>query len=228
MSDELNDLFTRMKAQHAQEQGQQQPAMSFWTQPPPQPQYGYQPPSVSSPLFSPPAEMPHPHHPSNVISPASRASPFPTPGAHAQPQDQNRANSLLNLLRSNGSQPPAEGGLMSNLQNTQKPDTLQRTNSAQQSNMLSASDFVASLQRRPSAQSAAPAAVSEAAKPFESTAGQANTQDFLLGLLTKPSKLASPTASQVGGNPAEVKRSSDVSTVNKLAQSLAEASIASA
>ena len=26
MSDELNDLFTRMKAQHAQDQGQQQPA----------------------------------------------------------------------------------------------------------------------------------------------------------------------------------------------------------
>lgn len=228
MSDELNDLFTRMKAQHAQDQGQQQPPMSFWTQPPPQPQHGYQPPSVSSPLFSPPAEMPHPHHPSNVISPASRASPFPTPGAHVQSQDQNRTNSLLNLLRSNGSQPPAEGGLLSNLQNVQKPDTMQRTNSAQQSNMLSASDFVASLQRRPSAQSAASAAPSEAAKPFESTAGQANTQDFLLGLLTKPNKLASPAASQVGGNPAEVKRSSDVSSVNKLAQSLAEASIASA
>jgi WD40 repeat protein len=228
MSDELNDLFTRMKAQHAQDQGQQQPPMSFWTQPPPQPQHGYQPPSVSSPLFSPPAEMPHPHHPSNVISPASRASPFPTPGAHAQLQDQNRTNSLLNLLRSNGSQPPAEGGLMANLQNVQKPDTMQRTISGQQSNMLSASDFVASLQRRPSAQPAASAAVPEAAKPFESTAGQANTQDFLLGLLTKPSKLASPTASQVAGHPAEAKRSSDVSTVNKLAQSLAEASIASA
>jgi len=228
MSDELNDLFTRMKAQHVQDQGQQQPPMSFWTQPPPQPQHGYQPPSVSSPLFSPPAEMPHPHHPSNVISPASRASPFPTPGAHAQSQDQNRTNSLLNLLRSNGSQPPAEGSLLSNLQNVQKPDTMQRTSSAQQNNMLSASDFVASLQRRPSAQSAASPAVPEVSKPFESTAGQANTQDFLLGLLTKPSKLASPTASQVGGNPAEVKRSSDVSSVNKLAQSLAEASIASA
>lgn len=228
MSDELNDLFTRMKAQHAQEQGQQQPPMSFWTQPPPQPQHGYQPPSVSSPLFSPPAEMPQPHHPSHVISPASRASPFPAPGAHAQSQDQNRTNSLLNLLRSNGSQPPAEGGLMSNLQNVQKPDTMQRTNSAQQSNMLSASDFVASLQRRPSAQSTASAAAPEAAKSFESTAGQANTQDFLLGLLTKPSKLASPTSTQVGGNSVDAKRSSDVSSVNKLAQSLAEASIASA
>jgi WD40 repeat protein len=228
MSDELNDLFTRMKAQHAQDQGQQQPPMSFWTQQPPQPQHGYQPPSVSSPLFSPPAEMPHPHHPSHVISPASRASPFPTPGAHSQSQDQNRTNSLLNLLRSNGSQPPTEGGLMSNLQNVQKPDTMQRTNSAQQSNMLSASDFVASLQRRPSAQSNASAAVPETAKPFESTAGQANTQDFLLGLLTKPSMLASPTASQAGGNLADAKKSSDVSSVNKLAQSLAEASIASA
>lgn len=228
MSDELNDLFTRMKAQHAHDQGQQQPPMSFWTQPPPQPPHGYQPPSVSSPLFSPPAEMPHPHHPSHVISPASRASPFPAPGAHAQSQDQNRTNSLLNLLRSNGSQPQAEGGLMSGLQNVQRPDTMQRTNSAQQNNMLSASDFVASLQRRPSAQSAASAAGPEAATPFESTAGQANTQDFLLNLLTKPSKLASPTASQAGGNPADSnKKPSDVSSVNKLAQSLAEASITS-
>jgi WD40 repeat protein/GGDEF domain-containing protein len=230
MSDELNDLFTRMKAQqHAHDQAQQQPPMSFWTQPPPQPQHGYQPPSVSSPLFSPPAEMPQPHHPSHVISPASRASPFQTPGAHAQSQDQNRANSLLNLLRSNGSQPPAEGGLMSSLQNVQKPDTMQRTNSAQQSNMLSASDFVASLQRRPSAQSTTSSAAPEAAKSFESTAGQANTQDFLLNLLTKPSKLASPAASQVGGNPADAnKKPNEASTVNRLAQSLAEASIASA
>ncbi|KAM0713881.1 hypothetical protein Q7P37_010843 [Cladosporium fusiforme] len=229
MSEELNDLFTRMKAQHAAEQSQQQPPMSFWTQPPP-PQHGYQPPSVSSPLFSPPAENPNPHHPSNVISPASRASPFPTPGAHPQPQDQNRAHNLLNLLRSNGSQAPSEASLMSSLQNVHTPDTSQRTSSGQHGNMLSTSDLVASLQRRPSAQNAAPAPGAEAAKHFESTAGQANTQDFLLNLLTKPSKVASPAASQAGSISldAAVKKSSDASSVNKLAQSLAEASIKSA
>lgn len=227
MADELNDLFTRMKAQHAAEQSQQQPPMSFWTQPPPQ-QHGYQPPTVSSPLFSPPVDTPNPLHSSHVISPASRASPFPAPGAHAQPQDQNRAHNLLNLLRSNGSQPPsAEGSLMSSLQNVHTPDTSQRTSSGQQGGMLSASDFVASLQRRPSAQNAASMPGAEAAKPFESTAGQANTQDFLLNLLTKPSKNASPAASQAGSNPLDVatKKSSDASSVNKLAQTLAEASI---
>jgi hypothetical protein len=229
MSDELNDLFTRMKAQHAQDQGQQQPSTSsFWTQAPPQPSHGYQPPSVSSPLFSPPAEMPQPHHQSHVISPASRVSPFATPGTHPQSQDQTRTNSLLNLLRSNGSQQPTDAGLMSSLQNVQKPDTMQRTNSVQQSNTLSASDLVASLQRRPSAQLVASVAAPETTKSFESTAGQANTQDFLLNLLTKPSKIASPTASQAGGHSADAsKKSSDVSTVNKLAQSLAEASIVS-
>lgn len=228
MSDELNDLFTRMKAQHAADQAQQQPHMSFWNQPPPQP-HGYQPPTVSSPMFSPPAEMPHPHHPSNIISPASRNSPFPAPGAQGHPQDQNRANNLLNLLRSNGSQSQNEGGLMSGLQNVHTPDTLQRTSSAQQGNMLSASDFVASLQRRPSAQSAASAAQPEPAKPYESTAGQANTQDFLLNLLTKPNKIASPAASQVGSNAGEApKKSSDASSVNQLAQSLAEATLKSA
>lgn len=117
---------------------------------------------------------------------------------------------------------------MSSLQNVQKPDTTQRTSSAQHNNMLSASDFVASLQRRPSAQSTTSAAVPEVSKPFESTANQANTQDFLLNLLTKPSKLASPTASQGGAAPPDGnKKSSEAPSVNKLAKSLAEASIAS-
>jgi WD40 repeat protein len=226
MSDELDQLFTRMKAQQAAEQAPHQPHMSFWTQAPPQPPHGYQPPSVSSPLFSPPAEMPNPHHPSHVISPASRNSPFPAPGAYAQPQEQNRAHNLLNLLRSNGSQPTNEAGLMSNMQNLQTPDIMHRTRSAQQGNMLSASDLVNSLQRRPSSQSAA---APEPAKPFESTAAQPNTQDFLLNLLTKPSKAASPTAAQAGGVQAQAnKKSSDAAAVNKLAQSLANASIVSA
>lgn len=226
MSDELNDLFTRLKAQHASENPQQPPQMSFWTQSPPQ--HGYQPPSVSSPLFSPPAETPNPHHPSNVISPASRNSPFPTPGPHNQTQEQNRAHNLLNLLRSNGAQAPAEGGLMSGLQNVQTPDNLQRTPSAQQKNMLSTSDLVASLQRRPSAQAAPPADAAQAPKPFESTAGQANTQDFLLNLLTKPAKKASPAASQAGSTVSDLnKKANDTASVNNLAQSLADTSIQS-
>ena len=223
MSDELDQLFTRMKAQQAAEQAPSQPHMSFWTQPPPQPPHGYQPPSVSSPLFSPPAEMPQPHHPSNVISPASRNSPFPAPGAYTQPQEQNRAHNLLNLLRSNGSQPTNEAGLMPNIQTLQTADTSQRTRSAQQSHMLSASDLVNSLQRRPSSQSAA---APEPAKPFESTAAQPNTQDFLLNLLTKPSKTVSPTASHSSSSQAHAnKKSSDAASMNKLTQSLANTSI---
>lgn len=92
--------------------------------------------------------------------------------------------------------------------------------------MLSASDLVSSLQRRPSSQSVA---APEPAKPFESTAAQPKTQDFLLNLLTKPSKTTSPTASQAGGSQANAnKKSSDAASVNQLAQSLANTSILSA
>lgn len=208
-----------MKAQHAADQGQQQPPMSFWTQPP-LPQHGYQPPTVSSPLFSPPIDTPNPHHASNVISPASRNSPFPAPGAFAHTPGQNNSNHLLSLLRSNGSQQASEGGLMSGLQNIHAPEASQRSSSAQYNKMLSASDYVSSLQRRPSAQSHTPAA------PFESTANQANTQDFLLNLLTKPSKTASPATSQAGAAPFDANtKSTDAASVNRLAQSLAETSI---
>lgn len=212
---DLDDLFSRLKAQNtSSESAQPQPSASLWAQPPPQP--GYQPPSVSSPLFSPPIQTPNPAHASNVISPASRMSPFAAPDA-SQAQEQNRTNNLLNLLKFNG-QP---SGPMANLQNVQPAEQTQRAASATQPRSGPTPDLMGLLQRQPSAQTAVPPPSGE---KYESTANKASTQDFLLNLLTKPNKPASSAASRTASNAAAQNKPDEV-VVDQLAQSLADTAI---
>ncbi|XMA10411.1 hypothetical protein WAI453_003202 [Rhynchosporium graminicola] len=61
-------------------------------------QHGYEQPSVSSPLPTPPAGGPQPHHASAVISPAETPHQR-VPAAAGTPSNADRTSSLLNLLK---------------------------------------------------------------------------------------------------------------------------------
>ncbi|KAI7360411.1 hypothetical protein KC354_g8893 [Hortaea werneckii] len=222
MSD-LQELFARLKAQAHQapasdsHQGTTQQG-SIWANP--------QQPSVSSPVFSPPTQTPNPIHSADIISPANPSSTMATPAP-----DQQRTNNLLNLLRFNNqqaSQGNAQVGPMSNLQNvgsergTSYPGLSGGQGHNPTTRTASGNDFLASLQRKPSASSglAAPLAGPGAERGQTPQGSTGNQQDFLLNLLRKPNAPRAVESIEAEIAPVHEAAKNEAS-VDKLAQSFA-------
>lgn len=157
---------------------------------------GYQHPSVSSPIFSPPTHTPNPYHASAVMSPNQGSS-----AAHT-PVPDTKANNLLNLLKFNSNQQSShhhqqqQHGPLASLQNIAGPHrnpsyTQQAPPSTQppaHTRNVSASDLVASFQpKQPPASSMRvpmpPVAQVQSNKEQEV---REDTKTFLLSLLNKP------------------------------------------
>ncbi|EMC96266.1 hypothetical protein BAUCODRAFT_33615 [Baudoinia panamericana UAMH 10762] len=229
MSD-LQELFARLKTQSSDAQSQSQPQQntptpSIWAAPPQQQQ---QSATLSSPLFSPPTLTSNPINVPNIISPAppksSPANPAP---------DQQRTNTLLNLLKFNN-QPGAQSGPIANLQNvggnirtsSESFGGLAGGDSATASRPLSAQDLMASLQRKPSAPGVLPSPLAgpgaERSNYAPLPTSVSNQQDFLLNLLRKPNALK---PSQIGDSESVLPSVEKPDpSVDRLAQSLAETS----
>ncbi|KAF7190126.1 hypothetical protein HII31_08457 [Pseudocercospora fuligena] len=204
---DLQELFSRLKAQGPNEQAttpiqqQQNTQSSLWaSSPPPTP---HQPPSVSSPQYTPQVATPDPRHASNVISPVNPSSQVGTPNP-----DLNRTNNLLNLLKFNGQpgqkeQTGAMGAFQNARQSVHIPATVQARDSVHsrgEGRPMSAADLVNSIQRSSSGSvmtsSAMAGAGAERPDISRSTANSStNQQDFLLNLLKQPSK-ATPVVEQ--------------------------------
>ncbi len=219
MAGDLDELFSRLKNQSSEHS---QPS-SIWTQPQTQP---HQPPSVSSPMFSPPAHTPNPIHSSRIISPVNPSSAMGTPA----PEQSNKTNNLLNLLRSS-SHASSSAGPMASLQNVGRTpsgpvESLSgHGRDESQSKPLFAHDLVASLQRNnpvsglPSSRTTAGAEKSE---PFASPSE--DSKQFLLNLLKKPNASATTKAAAPGVVKSTEASSADTS-VDKLAEGFANTSI---
>lgn len=214
---DLQELFSRLKSPTANEgapqssSAQQQP--SIWAQPS---SNSYQPPSVSSPLFSPPLQTPNPVHSSAIMSPAHN-TPAPDP----------KANNLLNLLKFNTNVSASTSSPLAAMQNInapRSPSLGQSTPSAVPSGSargVSASDVVASFHHKPS-----PSATMQlplASAPFRQegvTSPVGNPQDFLLNLLNRPK--------QASSEPLQAPQPQQPSaSVEKLAEDLADTILAS-
>ncbi|KAK0931582.1 hypothetical protein LTR29_016351 [Friedmanniomyces endolithicus] len=142
---DLQELFARLKAQSSSDSGshsqssapqQQQEQPSIWAQPQ---QTIYQQPSVSSPLFSPPINAPNPARASDVISPA--------------PQEQQRTNNLLNLLKFNNAagQGSSKSGPMASLHNIGEGGSAQKPGMPKTASSSNQQDFLLNLLRKPNA-----------------------------------------------------------------------------
>ncbi|GAB7365726.1 hypothetical protein MBLNU230_g7063t1 [Neophaeotheca triangularis] len=218
---DLQELFARLRAQSsetppaASRSSQGLPDASLWAT-------GsvpahYQPPSVSSPLVSPPVQTPNPTHASHVMSPNSQsrnASFGETPNP-----EHNRTNNLLNLLKQGG-QPSAPRGPMENLQNVASqdmPSELAVQLPKMHMPLLHAVVNAYPLpQRNPSGALPSPLAGPGAEKRQDwNSEPSGNTQDFLLNLLKKPN----------APKPAASEHQKRESSVDKLAQSFAQTSV---
>ena len=156
---DLQELFSRLKAQGPHEQAttpiqqQQNTQSGIWAASSPLPT-PHQPPSVSSPQYTPQVSTPDPRHASNVISPVNPSSQVGTPNP-----DLNRTNNLLNLLKFNGQpgqkeQTGAMGAFQNARQSVHIPATVQARDSVHsrgESRPLSAADLMNSIQRSSSA-----------------------------------------------------------------------------
>ena len=189
---DLQELFSRLKAQSsdpapaAQSQGSEP---SIWA---------YQQPSVSSPIFSPPAHTPNPVHSSNIISPANPSSMAGTPAP-----DQARTNNLLNLLKFNNqsSQPSSQAGPMANLQNVgARSGSMHFPPTSQAGRPI--------VDPRPLSAQTSPMAAAGAEKNEIVTSSSNEKKDFLLDLFKprEPKSVATSTTSQtVSAKPLEQK-----------------------
>ncbi|EUC48905.1 hypothetical protein COCMIDRAFT_2174 [Bipolaris oryzae ATCC 44560] len=157
---DLQELFARLQGGGSSNQQQQQQQSQ---------QHGYQPPSVSSPIFSPSPSGPQPHHHSAVMSPNTSMASTPVPEQshvpHQTPQQQ--STNLLNLLRFNSQSGSAHSRRVS------------------QQSLAQTSDLMASMMGggRTSSQSAPSQAQ---AMPAPVPSQQQNPQDLLLRLLNHP------------------------------------------
>jgi hypothetical protein len=159
---DLQELLSRLNGSGAG--SPQQPQRHHPQQPP-----HYQPPSVSSPVFSPSPSGPHPHHQSAIMSPSTTAANTPGPEHGQTPQQQSAQ--LLNLLRFNAQ--PGLGQQRRVSQHSQAPPT-----PPPHAHPVQASDLMASfLGNRAPSQAAAPAASAPSAQA---------SQDLLLRLLNHP------------------------------------------
>lgn len=165
---------------------------------------------------------------------------LPQSGAGTPGPDQNRTNNLLNLLKfNNQSAEQNQSGALANLQNIsagRSPSVNTLPNSqasgAGQPRAVSASDLVASFQRKPSDYGMAPSPLASAAERPEAkiegpTSPPGNPQDFLLNLLKRPADAQGVKSQAVGSVSARRLQESESTTasVDKLAQSFADASI---
>jgi WD40 repeat protein len=143
--------------------------------------HGYQPPSVSSPLFSPSPSGPRPFHHSAVMSPnmSSANTPAPEHGAASQQQTpQQQSAQLLNLLRFNAQ--PGAGLARRVSQNAQAPET------PPHGRAVSATDLVASFMGNRTPSQAPGPATPASAQAAPAPASSENPQDLLLRLLNHP------------------------------------------
>lgn len=223
MSD-LNELLARINAQSA-ERPPPNPKPSIWAD---AQQQQYQPPSVSSPLFSPPIQTPNPKHPSHIISPAQPSSIAGTPVP-----DQARTASLLNLLKFNNNQASAQPGPMANLQNVGggRTSSFNTVSGAQGQNQpasrpMSAQELFASVQRKPSNQGVLPSPLAGAGaeQTRTPTAPAGNQQNFLLNLLKRPNAQTPVQSIEVQPEPTQEQEKRDP-LVDMLAQSLGDVSV---
>ena len=201
----LDELFSRLKAQQASKQQQQEQA--------------FRQPSVSSPLLSPPAHTPNPIHSSNIISPVNPASTMGTPAP-----EQEQTNNLLNLLKFNNAPTSQAQSPMANLQNI--GGGVARSGSMNLPHS-SSSRPVADLSRKPSAPGMMPSPMAAAGAERQSvTSPTGNPQDFLLNLLRKPNSAASPAPAPAAASHSNTAASGtgDVE-IDKLARSFAETSL---
>ena len=213
----LDELFAKLKATQPQttpQQPQQQP----------QQEQGevYQPPSVSSPLLSPPTHTPNPMHSSNIISPVNPSSNVGTPAP-----DQDRTANLLNLLKfnNNSAQSGQAPGPMENLHNVGRAGSMHFPSARGASSQLS--DYAASIRREASASGVLPSPGAGAgAERGGVTSPAGNAQDFLLNLLKKPN--APTSASSAPSAAARPAGSGTGDTeIDKLAKSFVETSLPS-
>lgn len=213
---DLQELFSRLKAQASDSAPAQSPgSTSIWAQPQEQ---LYQQPSVSSPLFSPPAHTPNPIHSSRIISPVNPSSAVGTPAP-----DHNRTNNLLNLLKFNNQ--GTQSGPMANLQNvggtrnSSLDPSASDSRSVSQQRLTSSPEFLASFHRQPSSQSTQAAIMTgPGAEKLETvSSSSANSKDFLLNLLKRPNAASAKTQESI----------KDEAAVDKLAHGFAEASLTS-
>ncbi|KAH9217251.1 hypothetical protein DL95DRAFT_459467 [Leptodontidium sp. 2 PMI_412] len=176
-------------------------------------QQAYQPPSVSSPLPTPPVVGPQPHHSSAVISPVDTPHQR-VPAPAGAPSNADRTSSLLNLLKfsqasgSSSSQPAPIGTPLPpsrEVSSTYASPELQSPGSAA-SHGRGGSDLLAALmgsaQSRP-AQHASPQ-FTPTMQPHQSSFGPAppDTQAYLLALLNQPKPAQSSQTPQL--KPAKV------------------------
>jgi hypothetical protein len=197
---DLQELFARLQGGASGNQQQQQ-----------QQQHGYQPPSVSSPIFSPSPSGPQPHHHSAVMSPniSMANTPAPEQGHVSQQTPQQQSTNLLNLLRFNSHSGSGQ------------------TRRVSQQSQAQTSDLMASMMGggRTSSQSAPSQAQ---AMPAPVPSQQQNPQDLLLRLLNHPKPAQSSGRSSRAASAAlspPVASNKPETVVDDLAQDFADAEL---
>ena len=237
---DLQELFSRLKSPAAPASDKntasvQNQGPSIWAQPSMGAGGGYQQPSVSSPLFSPPMHTPNPQHQSAIMSPN-----FGTPHGHS-PMPDAKANNLLNLLKFSNShlqtsaqqqQQQQQQSPLASMQNIGGPGRSpsmgnpQTAQPPQHSRTVSASDLVASFQPKQPASTlrnfiVSPQPEAPAGPPEAFSAPREETQNFLLSLLHRPKQVAAEPAPVQAPIPQQV--SSDA--VDNLVRGLREAAL---
>ncbi|KAH8657062.1 hypothetical protein BGZ60DRAFT_434716 [Tricladium varicosporioides] len=216
---------------------------AFFNQPSPSQQpHGYQQPSVSSPIPTPPVHNQQPHHSSAIVSPAETPQPR-VAAANSAASNAGRTSSLLNLLKfsqpsSGSASQPAPIGTP--LPPSREPSMTFGGSDAQ--GQLSGSiqgrggsDLLAALmgaqQARP-AQESAPKFTTNT-QPAQGSFANANspsadTQAYLLQLLNQPKPAQQPETTP-RAKPAKVltppSKASSQDDVGELAQALEDASL---
>lgn len=188
--------------------------------------FNYNPPAVSSPLFSPHANGTPPHHGSDIISPNV---PSPRGDQAQQSFTVDRTNQLLNLLRFNQHPSnPASPGPEEPLPAAGAPATTGAH--AGHTRGISASDLIASFMPKPTAEPSGTAPVSAQRvgqspaerQPVPAASGDA-AQEMLLRLLNRPKAQATQSVNVQEGvteisQPAEGLTKPGSSTIEPLAQ----------
>ena len=222
---------------------------SQFQQPSPAPQVSqqfsdYRQPSFSSVYSASPVHTP-PYHTSDVLSPNPLFAPRRESHTSQQPNPDNRAASLLNLLRFNQpaeppqqqQQPPAVSPAPASLQplaspSRQEPGPVEAPNRPSPAGRsISASDFVAPLLGKQVPSPAPPPVDFQAspppAEPISSNAGKSpstpatdNTQEMLLSLLNRPKPAQEKT-----GNTVEPEKSSSQSSSTPVTDTPAPSSL---
>ena len=205
------------------------------------PPQGYQQPSVSSPVPTPPAFGSQPHHSSAIMSPVETPQPR-IPPASGGASNSNRTSSLLNLLKF--SQPSASpqkqpAPIGTPLPPSREPsmsyagsDVLGQTSASSHgrggSDLLAA--LMGSVQSKPTQQPAPQFASSQPTpssfRPAE-TSPSADTQAYLLQLLNQPKPPQSDKAPELNSTKAFTppSKASSQDDVGELAQALEDASL---